>query len=930
MLKILHLSDAHFSAQGMALDQLRIKDAVLGALREQEWEPDVCVFTGDISHSGAGAEFELATDWLAALVEPFKKTHLFVVPGNHDVSRAHIAPDFFLHRRRGDNLRRDDVNELAAKHMENFSRWHENLHTLLGERLLSKWTNPFGCSATLTVEDTQFGLLGLNTASHAIGDDTYDLVQDAETLRDARTALPAGIRIVAVGHHPLRMLAGWNRAEIEVLLSPDNGVGVYLHGHNHSQVGAKWIVTNGLASFGSGVLFEGSLCRQQFAIHNISAERQLETRVYSYASNAGAWVRDPASSTSSYSPDSAPETDATSTDDNSLEVRSKRWTEQFAFQAPEMWASRPALALHAHQARDLGHEVAPKIKNFIVKKMVPSAQLYSFVTRTKSVESILRKVTERRSAGNEAYGINDIPDIMGFRLVTLFQGDIPVVLGALLAALPEISTDYPSLRFSNIVEIRIVVPFDTPDSLPAVQELTELGSRFGIGDRVTIQQSSISAFSVVIVARLSILVRGETERVVLAEFQIRNALEDIWLELDHRLRYGSERGDFAEVEQILAGVRSQLAACSHFADSARRMLKGREPASEPLSLPDRVATGISRALSSPSEQLERLQNLPPGTRQQVENAYRLWVAADSAQQASDRAIRYRRAADAFGALLHPIKDITDSKLATRLLHVARMERAYLLALTGNRDEIHMAKSLYVTILNENPLDITARFRLGLVCAALGEIDESIGNLRKVVEAAENKTDPNSREAPHWIYDNARLTLAFQQFRKFENRDLTLSVRRQAIKEAIELSRRVADEKGEAWPRLMALNNLVYFAWAERSISSDASLWCVNDTEFASLSKFLAESDRAADRPEIQDTLMRAFDYLGIKERATYFATRVWQSLAARTGVDGEDDQIGPAPSSLSSLQRIARILEEVREPRERESIIYAANVTNKT
>jgi predicted MPP superfamily phosphohydrolase len=92
-IRILHLSDAHFS-EGSAWDSDPLLREAIDYIRREVaagLTPDLVAFTGDLAYAGKEAEYKLARDWLdrlwAVLPQDLPRDRLLIVPGNHDVDR---------------------------------------------------------------------------------------------------------------------------------------------------------------------------------------------------------------------------------------------------------------------------------------------------------------------------------------------------------------------------------------------------------------------------------------------------------------------------------------------------------------------------------------------------------------------------------------------------------------------------------------------------------------------------------------------------------------------------------------------------------------------------------------------------------------------------------------------------------------------------
>jgi hypothetical protein len=198
LLTILHISDTHFDVKAR---RSRIADALLRAVRGQAWEPDLCLFSGDLTLTGAVGEFDLGGDWLANLIAPPWRTKVFVVPGNHDVVRRDASK--VLREAHSDSATFDRLEEslrASLPHLDHFRHWHEKGRSVFGDRLLSDWRNPFGCQAIVNADGWNVNLVGLNTALLSCGDDDHGrLVQDTEALENYLGLRSRGLGLRSVG-----------------------------------------------------------------------------------------------------------------------------------------------------------------------------------------------------------------------------------------------------------------------------------------------------------------------------------------------------------------------------------------------------------------------------------------------------------------------------------------------------------------------------------------------------------------------------------------------------------------------------------------------------------------------------------------------------------------------------------------------------------
>jgi Icc protein len=87
MLKVIHLSDTHFSADpgyrfgGVARPRVRV-EAVVAAVEALEFKPDLVVHTGDMTEDETREAYGVAVEVFGGLGMP-----IYCVPGNHDDGR---------------------------------------------------------------------------------------------------------------------------------------------------------------------------------------------------------------------------------------------------------------------------------------------------------------------------------------------------------------------------------------------------------------------------------------------------------------------------------------------------------------------------------------------------------------------------------------------------------------------------------------------------------------------------------------------------------------------------------------------------------------------------------------------------------------------------------------------------------------------------
>lgn len=210
------------------------------------------------------------------------------------------------------------------------------------------------------------------------------------------------------------------------------------------------------------------------------------------------------------------------------------------------------------------------------------AEAYLIKSRVKDASSLVIKVLERREAKPD-YTADDVRDIIGLRLLTLFRSELPLILGKFLnfvqwAQRPPFSLFFGANIKDCIEEIKIYGihdPFD-PNLSFYRDEFAGYGfhtrdesrTQDGVFVDVVHKQSGYSSIHLVVWANGP--TQSRTDRVPI-EVQLRTSLEDAWGEMDHRLRY--KRRSEALFEYLTHGTPPRLSEGDGLADEDLRILK---------------------------------------------------------------------------------------------------------------------------------------------------------------------------------------------------------------------------------------------------------------------------------------------------------------------------------------------------------------------
>jgi ppGpp synthetase/RelA/SpoT-type nucleotidyltranferase/calcineurin-like phosphoesterase family protein len=888
VIRILHVSDVHFGVNDPKGEQALITDALIKAVDRDKLDPDIVIFSGDLAFSGKAAQFKMGEDWLRRLCELAPRAELFIVPGNHDVERTKVPGPHLLHAAGSKEKSyydwKNGITNTFPPHLQDFFAWLKTASAVLPIR--GNWKPPFGFHCTIESLEIPVHVIGLNSSLLSCDEhDEKNLVVDVRTANEGLYEFQKrpGL-IVAVSHHPFEWLVDWNKNELEKFLSQGTGADIFLHGHLHAQLGiAKSEITGkGLATLGAGAAYQGSTWPQQFALYAIdSAQRELQTLAYTYSADSGDWIPDNKISGKlllDLPLPLRPKPSAGAVEilsDERFQAESELVVVREATEkrpaGPDQEAalverSRMALEIEVEvlRYRDAAREVAEKVANYFRENPLLGEICYAVKHRVKSRARIRDKMQEKnvREAGK-------IIDICGFRLITFYQSDIPTVVEHLLNVIEQ--EGHPNSPFTRGCQVEIDINTSRPESDPlSISEAVQSSARrspLNPKCEVKSRPTGYSSVHMVISAPTKGGDHGLSE--MFLELQIRSALEDIWGEIDHRLRYGSERGGMGvSWSQHLNAFKALIDGVSQYVDVIKRQSEENTPKSP-------NAIKAARTIAKPYNQLERLKGLKPEMFDRVSKAFDLWKQADASRQRGGDPGALRQAADAFAALLLEFKGepADDPKLADELEYVASTERAYLLIYTGDDFDLAQSAELYEKILSKRPTDATALFRLGAVKERQKQFTESDRLLKDALHVIESGRDDRINNT-HWAYDVARLSLARTRWRIFKD-----SGSREHLNSAIDLARSVVAKTVDSTNALRAINDLLYYAWEERQLAGSEESLRVSDLEFRHLTDSLEKELSVQERGyEYHDTLMSALLTIGKPQAARTAALRVRDML----------------------------------------------------
>ncbi len=254
----MHLSDIHFN-QKTDIGGVDPLNRSLGALKnffknnnKDYLKPETIFVTGDIAFSGKKEEYDNATRFLDDLSELFNidKRSIFVVPGNHDITKTVVEETLKEMRSKDKNARiklldsKDFENEKTLrdylKPFENYNKWcrsyfKNNIFAVSPDHM-------FSFNRYLTKNELEIGVIGINTCLNSesrIVEDNRDIFTDQgrvcigenialEIEKKISSELDPVELIFTLGHHPINWSNNMN--EIKIIRKYSD---FYLQGHIH-------------------------------------------------------------------------------------------------------------------------------------------------------------------------------------------------------------------------------------------------------------------------------------------------------------------------------------------------------------------------------------------------------------------------------------------------------------------------------------------------------------------------------------------------------------------------------------------------------------------------------------------------------------------------------------------------------------------------
>jgi len=299
----LHISDIHFRAIERWRDK-ETRDALLACIKDQiEYQniakPDLIFCTGDIGYGDEhnqklSEQYEDAKEFFRRLLQitRLETDRLFLVPGNHDVSRGlinKITSPQYLTMADNSHAHIDRINADIGNLTNEYTECMNRLQTY--KNFVSEFTPHLHeeknahYTRSININGNNIQITGLNSAWNCSGEE-----KDRKLWLGARAQLngvdrSASIRI-ALMHHPIDWLVVEEQQVLNARFGHD--FDIFLHGHTHDY---KVSLYDGdFPVMGAGAISTGPQPDHGFISVSLNLETsELNKKVFQYSSNGNYW-----------------------------------------------------------------------------------------------------------------------------------------------------------------------------------------------------------------------------------------------------------------------------------------------------------------------------------------------------------------------------------------------------------------------------------------------------------------------------------------------------------------------------------------------------------------------------------------------------------------------------------------------------------------
>lgn len=438
----------------------------------------------------------------------------------------------------------------------------------------------------------------------------------------------------------------------------------------------------------------------------------------------------------------------------------------------------------------------------LLRGSLAAKNAYTFKGRTKSADDIYKKVLGRRNhedakRRDPKYRPERVTDASGFRIVKLFNAEVPQSLDELLSLLKlmlaEAATSTGN-RLADVAEIEFHTSRRLNDPLSIYEEVKKVVEdthRLPLKppEKDAPGQGPPSSYSSVHVLLKCEVRDGDKEFAAHSEIQLRSVFEEAWSEISHRLKYAPEKlaratgavTPASDSDQLsdahLNALKSLTDGCAQYADLINKQIK--------ISATGRADRSEARPLDLADASAKMFERYGTAIQDAVKRAYKQRSEAVAQKDVGARAAGFRAAADLFQATMAIFKADRNEEDEQRF-DVLREELAFCWMFSNNEELRSNAEEIYRELLEKRPERVSVLLRLGQLRRDAGALAEAATLMEDGLEAAKKnpEADQDVQRQANWLL---RRDLAYIRWRMVDlephRTDAVVLLRR-----AIELSK----------------------------------------------------------------------------------------------------------------------------------------------
>lgn len=585
--------------------------------------------------------------------------------------------------------------------------------------------------------------------------------------------------------------------------------------------------------------------------------------------------------------------------------------------------TREMLEAAAHKLYVVAEEVQKKVVPMIEQSPI-NDHVYRITHRVKRPLRIVWKIQEKQK-NDPSFGIDNITDAFGLRVVTLFQNEIPSIVKILFDMIKH-DKDFAGLPFvrNGLRELRIYTNRPEGDPYAIAGAVRELAESSGFEDRLRPPESKESGYSSVhLVVEVEVAVEhsdGWRQQPVLMEIQVRDIFEESWGEIDHKLRYkvdGKRRTD-EELHQLrwLSNLNALKTHCDGCGQQAW-IIQAHLP-SKLLPMPEAF---INKSIVTTQDAMAQLlTTLPADLHPLVGNIYQRRARVQYMWDPVARAALFTKTL----SLLNELKKVSvkhhkdKTPIERPVIYHLDLERAFCM-LAGDKQLVRRAAKIYERMLNTYKEDVVLHYRLGRAELALGRIDRAAELFKSGLHLIGTDTTFSQE---HWIRAALPRYLSITYWamskkltHQTNKRGKRLMLLRQACRYA-EIS--YLAQVPDPMERVRTLNNLTYYVWQYQTLQPNGIKGKIDKPRLTALVDELVTIVDIQSSQDYQslETLCQAFVFLRRPKRAGQAADQILRVLHASACRRADDaglpiseigqylvDQERPAYDAAVNLQR---------------------------